>query len=50
MLDLHTKTVKIMEPKNIYNVTNLFIFVLIFYKPKLPNKYNLNGLAEIESM
>lgn len=39
-----------MEPRNIYNVRNLLIFVLIFYKPKLPNKYNLNGLAEIQSI
>lgn len=39
-----------MEPRNIYNVTNLLIFVLIFYKPKLPNTYNLNGLAEIQSI
>lgn len=49
MVDLHTKH-KIMEPRIIYNVTNLLIFVLIFYKPNLPNKCILNGLAEIQSI
>lgn len=36
--------------RNVFNITNLLILVLIFYKPKLPNKYDSNGLAEIQSI
>lgn len=39
-----------MVHRNIFNITNLLIFVLIFYKPKPPNKYKSNGLAEIQSI